>query len=101
MRARGQPHCSTRQRTKEESGILSPTRGSPGLRAGFRSPPLSKTVVTGPGRRRDRRLDGTVTMADLVQGTITVEAASKTLSEIRQPTNNYSSLNFRDQTVMV
>ena len=32
MRARGQPHCSTRQRTKEESGILSPTRGSPGLR---------------------------------------------------------------------
>ena len=87
MRARGQPHYSTRQRIKEESGIL--------------SPPLSKTVVTGPGRRRDRRLDGTVTLAHLVQGTIAVEAASKTLSEIRQPTHNYSCLNFRDQTVMV
>lgn len=65
VRAMGDPHRATSCCTKVCSGILSPTSGTPGLRVGLSSGVLSNTVVTGPGRRRERRSDGTVTLAQL------------------------------------
>ena len=65
VRAMGDPHSATSRCTKLCSGILSPTRATPGFRAGFSSGCLSNTVVIGPGRSWERRSDGTVTLAHL------------------------------------
>ena len=65
VRARGPPHLDTSCCTKWCSGILTPTSGTLGLRAGFNSGRRSNTVVTGPGRRWERRSEDTVTLAQL------------------------------------